>query len=61
MLLHLDRGFLQVLEGPKDAVLSIFTASIVMNGIPEVCQAGPGFKSTLDLPLMAAKHAVHFK
>ena len=26
MLLHLDRGFLQVLEGPKDGVLSIFAA-----------------------------------
>jgi hypothetical protein len=24
LLLHLDRGFLQVLEGPKDAVLEIF-------------------------------------
>ena len=26
MLLHLDHGFLQVLEGPKDAVLSVFAA-----------------------------------
>jgi hypothetical protein len=25
MLLHLDHGFLQVLEGPKDAVLHIFS------------------------------------
>lgn len=24
MLLHLDRGFLQVLEGPKEAVMTIF-------------------------------------
>jgi len=45
-------------ERPAELGL-IFTASIVMNAIPEVCAASPGFKSTLDLPLMAAKHAVH--
>jgi hypothetical protein len=28
-----------------------------MNAIPEVCQAKPGFKTTLDLPLTAAKSA----
>ena len=26
LLLHLDRGFLQILEGPKDAVLELFHA-----------------------------------
>jgi hypothetical protein len=58
-----EPGVRCVLEpvGERPAELGlIFTASIVMNGIPEVCQATAGFKSTLDLPLMAAKHAVHF-
>jgi hypothetical protein len=31
-----------------------------MNAIPEVCEASSGFKTTLDLPLIAAKSAVHF-
>jgi len=59
-----EPGVRCVLEpvGERPAELGlIFTASIVMNGIPEVCAASPGFKSTLDLPLMAAKHAVHFR
>jgi hypothetical protein len=58
-----EPGVRCVLEpvGERPAELGlIFTASIVMNAIPEVCRAGAGFKSTLDLPLMAAKHAVHF-
>lgn len=56
-----EPGVRCVLEpvGERPAELGlIFTASIVMNAIPEVCRAGAGFKSTLDLPLMAAKHAV---
>jgi hypothetical protein len=44
-------------ERPAEIGL-VWTTMIVMNAIPEVCRAGPGFKSTLDLPLMAAKHAV---
>ena len=44
-------------ERPAELGL-IFTADLVMNAIPEVCKAGPGFKSTLDLPIVTAKHAV---
>jgi len=32
-----------------------------MNAIPEVCQASSGFKTTLDLPLIAAKSAFNLK
>jgi hypothetical protein len=44
-------------ERPAELGL-IWTAMLVMNSIPEVCKASPGFKTTLDLPLVAAKNAV---
>lgn len=44
-------------ERPAELGL-IWTAMLVMNAIPEVCKAAPGFKTTLDLPLIAAKNAV---
>ncbi len=56
-----EPGVRCVLEpvGERPAELGlVWTAMIVMNAIPEVCRASPGFKSTLDLPLMTAKHAV---
>jgi len=59
-----DPGVRCVFEpvGERPAELGlIWTAALVMNAIPEVCEAPPGFKTTLDLPLIAAKSAVHFK
>jgi len=35
-----------------------WTAALVMNGIPQICQAKPGFRTTLDLPIVTAKFAV---
>ena len=55
-----DPGVRCVFEpvGVRPAELGlIWTAMLVMNTIPEVCQAAPGFKTTLDLPLVAAKNA----
>jgi 2,4-diaminopentanoate dehydrogenase len=43
-------------ERPAELGL-IWTASLVMNAIPEVCQAKTGFRTTLDLPIVAAKFA----
>jgi hypothetical protein len=57
-----DPGVRCVFEpvGERPAELGlIWTAALVMNAIPEVCRADPGFKTTLDLPLIAAKTAVH--
>jgi len=44
-------------ERPAELGL-IWTAMLVMNAIPEVCQASAGFKTVLDLPLITAKHAM---
>lgn len=57
-----DPGVRCVFEpvGERPAELGlIWTAALVMNAIPEVCRAPAGFKTTLDLPLIAAKSAVH--
>jgi hypothetical protein len=35
-----------------------WTAALVMNAIPDVCKAQPGFRTTLDLPIITAKFAV---
>jgi 2,4-diaminopentanoate dehydrogenase len=56
-----DPGVRCVFEpvGERPAELGlIWTAMLVMNAIPEVCKAPPGFKTTLELPLITAKHAV---
>ena len=57
-----EPGIRCVLEpvGARPAEVGLlWTAMIVMNAIPEVCRAKPGFRSTLDLPIMTAKSAVH--
>jgi hypothetical protein len=59
-----DPGVRCVFEpvGERPAELGlIWTAALVMNAIPEVCQASSGFKTTLDLPLIAAKSAFNLK
>ena len=43
-------------ERPAELGL-VWTASLVMNAIPEVCQAQSGYRTTLDLPIVAAKFA----
>jgi hypothetical protein len=46
--------------GERPAELGVIaTAALVMNAIPEVCRAAPGFKTILDMPLITAKSAVH--
>lgn len=35
-----------------------WTAALVMNGISQVCEAEPGFRTTLDLPIVTAKYAM---
>ena len=46
--------------GDKPAELGVqATAWLVMNAIPEVCRAAHGLRTTLDMPLIAAKSAVH--
>jgi hypothetical protein len=45
--------------GDKPAELGVLaTANLLMNAIPEVCRASPGFKTTLDMPLITAKSAI---
>jgi hypothetical protein len=47
--------------GPRPAEDGlVWTASLVMNAIPEVCKAPAGFKTTIDMPLIAAKFATDF-
>lgn len=56
-----DPGVRCVFEpvGARPAELGlIWTAQLVMNAIAEVCRAEPGFRTTLDLPLIAAKFAL---
>jgi hypothetical protein len=38
----------------------VWTSALLMNAIPEVCKAPPGFKTTIDMPLIAAKFATDF-
>lgn len=38
----------------------VWTSALLMNAIPEVCRAPAGFKTTIDMPLIAAKFATDF-